>query len=79
MLVHGNCWMTLNRLITPGDQIPLTLLTFMCLVINGSHQNSALHYSIESTGATEIKYMDHPRAQRRGDHTRFVQHYPVRL
>jgi hypothetical protein len=38
-------------------------------------QRPALQYSIE--GATERKYMDHPRARRRGDPTRFVQHYPV--
>ena len=38
-------------------------------------QRPALHYSV--AGATERKYMDHPRAQRRGDPTRFVQHYPV--
>jgi len=38
-------------------------------------QRPALQYRIE--GATQIKYMDHPRAQRRGDHTRFVQHYPA--
>jgi hypothetical protein len=38
-------------------------------------QRPALQYRIE--GATQIKYMDHPRAQRCGDHTRFVQHYPA--
>ena len=38
-------------------------------------QRPALRYCVAN--ATEIKYMDHPRAQRRGDHTRFVQHYPV--
>ena len=35
----------------------------------------ALQYRV--AGATEIKYMEHPRARRRGGHTRFVQHYPV--
>lgn len=38
-------------------------------------QRPALRYSVAN--ATEIKYMDHPRAARRGDPTRFVQHYPV--
>ena len=38
-------------------------------------QRPALQYTIP--GATDIKYMDHPRAQRCGDHTRFVQHCPV--
>jgi hypothetical protein len=38
-------------------------------------QRPALEYT--TPGATDIKYMDHPRAQRRGDHTRFVQHYPA--
>jgi len=38
-------------------------------------QRPALRYCVN--GATQIKYMDHPRAQRRGDHTRFVQHYPA--
>ena len=38
-------------------------------------QRPALRYCIPD--ATDIKYMDHPRAQRRGDHTRFVQHYPA--
>jgi hypothetical protein len=38
-------------------------------------QRPALQYAV--TGATQIKYMDHPRAQRRGDHTRFTQHYPA--
>ncbi len=38
-------------------------------------QRPALQYRIE--GATQIKYMDHPRACRQGDHTRFVQHYPA--
>ena len=38
-------------------------------------QRPALQYAIP--GATDIKYMDHPRARRRGDHTRFVQHYPA--
>ena len=38
-------------------------------------QRPALRYSV--AGATDIKYMEHPRAQRRGDHTRFVQHYPA--
>jgi hypothetical protein len=38
-------------------------------------QRPALRYCVP--GATEIKYMDHPRAQRRGDPTRFVQHYPA--
>jgi hypothetical protein len=38
-------------------------------------QRPALQYVIP--GATDIKYMDHPRAQRRGDHTQFVQHYPA--
>ncbi len=38
-------------------------------------QRPALQYTIP--GATDIKYMDYPRAQRRGDHTRFIQHYPV--
>ena len=38
-------------------------------------QRPALRYCVAD--ATDIKYMDHPRAQRRGDPTRFVQHYPV--
>jgi len=38
-------------------------------------QRPALKYCVAD--ATNIKYMDHPRAQRRGDHTRFVQHYPA--
>jgi hypothetical protein len=38
-------------------------------------QRPALQYRVE--GATQIKYIDHPRAQRCGDHTRFVQHYPA--
>ena len=38
-------------------------------------QRPALKYCI--TDATEIKYMEQPRAQRRGDPTRFVQHYPA--
>jgi hypothetical protein len=38
-------------------------------------QRPALQYA--TPGATDIKYMDHPRARRRGDHTRFVQHYPA--
>jgi hypothetical protein len=38
-------------------------------------QRPALKYCV--AGATEIKYMDYPRAQRRGDAARFVQHYPV--
>jgi hypothetical protein len=38
-------------------------------------QRPALRYCV--AGATEIKYMDHPRAHRRGDPTRFVQHYPA--
>jgi len=38
-------------------------------------QRPALEYT--TPGATDIKYMDHPRAQRRGDHTRFTQHYPA--
>ena len=38
-------------------------------------QRPALQYAVPS--ATQIKYMDHPRAQRRGDHTRFIQHYPA--
>jgi hypothetical protein len=38
-------------------------------------QRPALKYCV--TDATEIKYMEQPRAQRRGDPTRFVQHYPV--
>ena len=38
-------------------------------------QRPALRYCVP--GATEIKYMDHPRAHRSGDPTRFVQHYPV--
>jgi len=38
-------------------------------------QRPALQYTVP--GATQIKYMDHPRARRRSDHTRFVQHYPV--
>jgi hypothetical protein len=38
-------------------------------------QRPALRYCVAD--ATNIKYMDYPRAQRRGDHTRFVQHYPA--
>ena len=38
-------------------------------------QRPALQYCVN--GATEIKYMDHPRARRCGDHTQFVQNYPV--
>jgi hypothetical protein len=38
-------------------------------------QRPALQYAV--TGATQIKYMEHPRARRCGDHTRFVQQYPV--
>ena len=38
-------------------------------------QRPALRYCVAD--ATDIKYMDHPRAQRRGDHTLFVQHYPA--
>jgi hypothetical protein len=38
-------------------------------------QRPALQYTIP--GATEIKYISHPRAQRKGDQSRFVQHYPV--
>ena len=38
-------------------------------------QRPALRYCVPS--ATEIKYMDHPRAHRSGDSTRFVQHYPA--
>jgi hypothetical protein len=38
-------------------------------------QRPALQYAVPS--ATQIKYMDHPRAQRLGDHTRFIQHYPA--
>jgi hypothetical protein len=38
-------------------------------------QRPALQYHV--AGATDIKYMDHPRARRRGDYTRFVQHYPA--
>jgi len=38
-------------------------------------QRPALQYAVPS--ATQIKYMDHPRAQRRRDHTRFTQHYPA--
>ena len=38
-------------------------------------QRPALRYSVAD--ATDIKYMEHPRAKRRGDHTRFVQHYPA--
>ena len=38
-------------------------------------QRPALRYCVP--GATEIKYMDHPRAYRNGDPTRFVQHYPA--
>jgi hypothetical protein len=38
-------------------------------------QRPALRYHV--TGATEIKYMDHPQARRRGDHTRFHQHCAV--
>jgi hypothetical protein len=34
----------------------------------------ALKYAIP--GATEIKYMDHPRAQRKGDSTKFEKFYP---
>ena len=36
-------------------------------------QRPALQYVIPD--ATDIKYMDHPRARRQGDPTRFVQHY----
>jgi hypothetical protein len=36
-------------------------------------QRPALQYRV--TGATERKFMTHPQAQRRGDATRFVQHY----
>ena len=38
-------------------------------------QRPALQYAVP--GASDIKYMHHPRAQRCGDHTRFVQHYPA--
>lgn len=38
-------------------------------------QRPALKYCV--SGATEIKYMSHPRAHRKGDQSRFVQHYPV--
>jgi hypothetical protein len=38
-------------------------------------QRPALRYYV--AGATEIKYMDHPRAHRSGDSTRFVHHYPA--
>ena len=38
-------------------------------------QRPALQYVVP--GATDIKYMHHPRARRRSDHTRFVQHYPA--
>ena len=38
-------------------------------------QRPALQYV--TPGATDIKYMDHPRARRQGDHTQFVQHYPA--
>jgi hypothetical protein len=38
-------------------------------------QRPALRYCVP--GATEIKYMDHPRACRSGDPARFVQHYPA--
>jgi hypothetical protein len=38
-------------------------------------QRPALKYCVPS--ATEIKYISHPRAQRKGDQSRFVQHYPV--
>ena len=38
-------------------------------------QRPALRYCVP--GATEIKYMDHPRAHRSGDSTRFIQHYPA--
>jgi hypothetical protein len=38
-------------------------------------QRPALRYCIE--GATEIKYMDHPRARRRAGPSKFVKHYPV--
>ena len=38
-------------------------------------QRPALKYHV--AGATEIKYMDHPQARRRGDHTRFHQHCAV--
>jgi hypothetical protein len=38
-------------------------------------QRPALRYCV--AGATEIKYMDHPRAHRSGDSTRFIQHYPA--
>jgi hypothetical protein len=38
-------------------------------------QRPALQYRV--AGATERKFMTHPQAQRRGDATRFVQHYPA--
>jgi hypothetical protein len=38
-------------------------------------QRPALKYCVP--GATEIKYISHPRARRKGDQLRFVQHYPV--
>jgi len=38
-------------------------------------QRPALQYRV--AGATDIKYMDYPKAQRRGDHTLFIQHYPA--
>jgi len=38
-------------------------------------QRPALRYCV--AGAEEIKYMDHPRARRCGDPTRFIHHYPA--
>ena len=38
-------------------------------------QRPALQYRV--TDATDIKYMEHPRARRRGNKSCFVQHYPV--
>ena len=38
-------------------------------------QRPALQYKV--AGATDIKYMEYPRARRRGDKLRFVRHYPV--
>jgi hypothetical protein len=38
-------------------------------------QRPALQY--RAAGATDIKYMEYPRARRRGNRSRFVQHYPV--
>ena len=38
-------------------------------------QRPALQYRV--TGATDVKYMHHPRARRCSDHTRFIQHYPA--